>query len=144
MLPRNRKRGRFLYYFLARAGPYSGFDKSGKNRELVDLAVECFPTGLPCHAENWPQPEDVGIERFSLFLSKVLIRSPPECLTNRWYSADIASWFYLMQWKLSAFGHYIPQNSRISWWPGMSETSGQTVCRHQCNVLANVQARKKS
>ena len=112
---------------MARVGQYSGFDKSGKNREILDLAVECFPVGLPRHSECWPRPEDVGIERFSALLTKLLIRSPPEFLTNRRYSADIASWFYLMQWGLSAFEHFIPGNSRIAWWPGMGESIGQSV-----------------
>ena len=54
-------------------------------------------------------------------LQSLFKRSPPECLTNRWYSSDIASWFYLLMWRFSILEHALPIDSHLAWWPGMKQ-----------------------
>ena len=91
---------------------------------LHELAVGCFPNGVPRHSERWAQPDGVDEEKFTDLITRLLVRTPPECLTNRWYSADIASWSYLMQWRMSALEYFIPLTANVSWRPGMYEEEG--------------------
>ena len=102
-------------------GPFSGFDKSGRNRRLLESALLCFPSGLPSRSERWRLPVGLDEGKIVDFLSTLIVRTPPECLTNRWYSCDIASWFYLLLWKLTALDHFIPLDAKLSWWPGMED-----------------------
>ena len=57
-------------------------------------------------------------EDYVSLLVSLFKRSPPEFLTNRWYSADIASWFYLLMWRFSISEHAVPPDAHLSWRPG--------------------------
>ena len=116
-----RRVGAEHFIFFGISGPYSGFDKSGKKFRIPQQAVKCFPDGIPKHNVKWKKAKGVSSESYISLTGQLFKRSPPECLTNRWYSSDIASWFYLLMWRFSILEHAVPLGTYLSWWPGMQD-----------------------
>ena len=110
-----------MHYFFAKSGPLNGFDKILGQSKLVKLCVALPPAGIQLHSTMWYRVEDATIDDYEDLIRRLSQRKPPECQSNRWFTADISSFYYFLLWKLSMTGHVVPQNATLTWWPDMND-----------------------
>ena len=73
-------------------------------------AVSLSPDGIPVRSQKWKRVLGKATEEYAAFVSELVKRTPPECLTSRWYSIDVASFYYYGLWRLSLLEFIAPPN----------------------------------
>ena len=111
----------FLRYFFAKAGPFSGFDKSGKHQKLLDRFCILFPNGIPKKGEKWRPSENSTSGDYASLMDDSVRRTPPDCVESRWYTCDVASFYYYALWRFDILEYAVPKNASLEWWPGLEQ-----------------------